>query len=79
MLDTLGINYENLRLYFSHRINFESKNILQIYLKKCVFDNKLDVFNFFQPILQECFDEESNQYQFEQIVDLLIVDKANNI
>ncbi|NES77777.1 MULTISPECIES: hypothetical protein [unclassified Okeania] len=79
ILDTLGINYENIRFRFSHRINFESKNILEIYLKKCVFDNTLDVLNFFQPILQESFDRETNQYQFEQIVDLLIIDEVSNI
>ncbi|WP_198012961.1 class I SAM-dependent methyltransferase [Lyngbya sp. PCC 8106] len=77
ILDTLGINYENIRLHFSHRINCESKDILEIYLKKCVLDNTLDVLNFFQPILQEYFDRENNQYKFDQVVDLLIIKKAS--
>ncbi len=79
ILERLGINYENLRLHFPHSINFESKNVLKKYLKQCVFDDELDVLNFFKPILQECFDRETNQYKFEQIVDLVIIEKASNI
>ncbi|MGD1700877.1 hypothetical protein [Dapis sp. BLCC M229] len=79
ILDRLEINYENIRLYFSHSISFESKNILEIYLRKCVLDDTLDLFNFFEPILQECFEPETNQYKFEQIVDLVIIEKASNI
>ncbi|RQH45680.1 class I SAM-dependent methyltransferase [Okeania hirsuta] len=79
ILDRLRINYENIRFEFTHRINFESKKILEIYLKKCIYDNTLDVLSFFRPILQECFDAESNQYKFDQVVDFLIIDKVRNI
>ncbi len=79
ILNGLGINYENIRLHFPHSISFESINVLKTYLKQCVFDDKLDVLNFFNPILQECFVRETNQYKFEQIVDLIIIEKASNI
>jgi SAM-dependent methyltransferase len=78
-LDVLGITYETISLHFTHRINSDCQNILEIYLKKCVLDNNVDVLNFLKPILQECFDEESNQYKFDQVVDLLIIEKSTNI
>lgn len=79
ILDVLGITYKTISLHFTHRINSHCQNILEIYLKKCVLDHRVDVLNFLKPILQECFDEESNQYQFEQVVDLLIIEKSSNI
>lgn len=79
ILDLLEINYETIQLNFTHTINANRKNILEVYLKKCIFDNSIDVISFFEPILQESFDEESNQYKFNQVVDLVIIAKASNI
>jgi len=56
------------------------QNILELYLKGCILDNTLsDVVKFFRPILQDNFDEYNNQYKFDQVVDLFIIEKASNI
>jgi len=80
ILDGLGISYQTIKLHFTHRINANLLNILEVYLKGCCLDNTLlDVQRFFRPILQEHFDEDNNQYIFKQVVDLLIVEKASNL
>jgi hypothetical protein len=80
ILDVLGISYKTIKLHFTHRINANLQNILEVYLKGCSLDNTiLDAVNFFRPILQEYFDEDKNQYSFDQVVDLLIIEKASNI
>jgi|GEM_PF-1567471 len=80
ILEVLGISYKTIKLHFTHTINANSQNILEVYLKGCSLDNTLlDVLKFFRPILQECFDADNNQYRFDQVVDLLIIEKASNI
>jgi SAM-dependent methyltransferase len=78
ILDMLGVNYQTIKLHFTHRINTNPQNILEAYLKGCCLDSKVDVLRFFRPILEKNFDPDNNQYRFDQVVDLLIIQKASN-
>jgi len=80
ILDVLEISYKTIKLHFTHSINANLQNILELYLEGCILDNTLlDVVKFFRPILQDNFDEYNNQYKFDQVVDLFIIEKASNI
>jgi SAM-dependent methyltransferase len=78
ILAAQGINYQVIKLQFTHTIAVERQDLLEVYLRKCVMDNAVEVRELFQTMLMDCYDEAQGEYRFDQEVDLLIINKAGN-
>jgi hypothetical protein len=75
ILESLGLNYQIIPIRFEQIINSERKYLLEVYLKMCVLNHEIDdVLFLFQDLLLKYLDKESNQYNFPQLVNLLVID-----
>lgn len=77
ILDLLNISYETIPIHFEHVISKEDSSLLEMYLKREVLNNEVDVLNVFQDKLREYYDKESDRYVFPQQVDFTIANKKN--
>ncbi|MEB3294185.1 MAG: class I SAM-dependent methyltransferase [Synechococcales bacterium] len=78
ILDALRVKYEIVKLHFSHKIDAERQDLLKFYLQKCILNEDPDVTGRFHTLLEEGFDRDKKQYEFAQVVDLLIIEKFEN-
>lgn len=78
ILSSLGIGYEVRRIRFTHRIAQDERQLLEVYLRKCVMDHDAEVLEFFRPVLDEQATPEQAQYRFDQEVDLLMIHKPGD-
>ena len=77
ILDLLNVCYETVPLYLEHVISNQDNrdDVLEVYLKKEILNNEVDVLNFFKDKLQDYYDREYDKYTFPQRVDLIIVNR----
>lgn len=75
ILDSLGIPYETYELSFSHAIELKKESLLEKYLRKTILDDAVDVLDFFEDILQDYVESETQTYRFPQSVQFIVVQK----
>lgn len=71
VLEELGVTYKVKTMSFDHTIDYDQQDLLEVYLKKCVLNHDADVLFLFQDWLSTYLDQQSNQYKFHQVVNLL--------
>ncbi|NEO32294.1 MAG: class I SAM-dependent methyltransferase [Symploca sp. SIO3C6] len=75
IFNSLKLNYETISISFDHKISPKDRTVLEMYLKKAVLNNEVDVLPLFKEKLQESYNQQHDQYVLPQQVDLMIVDK----
>lgn len=75
MLNSLGVKYEVHELFFYHEVDDDSPDLLESYLRKSILDDSVDVLKFFESILQEFHDRDSNKYRIPQFVNFVAASK----
>lgn len=75
LLDSLGLTYETHSLSFSHVIKSDKEALLEMYLRKSILDDSVDVLNFFADILPDYVDAGAQSYKFPQFVNFIVVRK----
>lgn len=77
ILESLGLTYQTRPISFNHIVNYDRHYVLEVYLKMCVLNHEIDdVLFLFQDLLSKYWDQESNQYKFPQVVNLLVIDNV---
>lgn len=74
-LDTLKLNYRVIDFDYNHEVDSEDQNLLELYLKKCVLNNSIDVLSLFKEKIKECFQPQNKKIIFNQKTKLIIVQK----
>ncbi|NEP57634.1 MAG: class I SAM-dependent methyltransferase [Symploca sp. SIO2G7] len=72
-LNILGLEYNAIDFDYYHEIDGDNRNLLEVYLKKCILDSSVDVFSLFKEKLGDYFQPQSNRFGFKQKTKLIIV------
>ncbi|NES84780.1 MAG: class I SAM-dependent methyltransferase [Moorea sp. SIO2B7] len=74
-LALLELNYNVIDFDYNHEIDYDDRALLEVYLKKCILNNSVDVLALFNQKILQYFNPESNQFSFNQKTKLIIVKK----
>ena len=72
-LDLLGLQYDLIDFDYNHEIDYEDKDLLEVYLKKCILNSSVDVLDLFKEKILQYFKPENNQFLFKQKTKLIIL------
>lgn len=75
ILNSLGIPFETHELSFNHAVETKKYALLEMYLRKSILDDSVDVLNFFADILPDYVDAGAQSYKFPQFVNFIVVRK----
>lgn len=74
-LDVIEVKYDVIDFYYHHKIDGEDRDLLEVYLKKCILNSSVDVLSLFKEKILEYFKPETNQFSFKQKTNLIIFQK----
>jgi len=74
-LSLLGLSHSSIDFDFSHKIDYEDRDLLEVYLGKCILNSSVDVLSFFKNKILDYLDLDRNQFSFKQKTRLIIVKK----
>lgn len=74
-LDRLKLNYGVVDFDYNHEVDSEDKNLLEIYLKKCILDSSINVLSLFKEKINEYFQSTNKKFIFNQQTKLIIFKK----
>lgn len=77
-LDLLGLQYTLQDLNYEHEIDGEDRDSLEVYLKKCILDNSVDITSLFEKEISHYFQPQNNKFSFKQKTKLIIISKGKN-
>ena len=77
-LDLLGLQWDAIDLDYNHEIDCETRDLLEVYLKKCILNSSVDVLSLFKEKIFQYFQPQNNKFSFKQKTKLIIVNKGQN-
>ena len=75
-LNSLEVKYDTIDFDYTHEIDREEREVLKVYLEKCVLDDSADVLALFKEELLKYFKSQSDRFIFKQKTKLIVVRKS---
>lgn len=74
-LDAIGLPYTTIDFCYDHTISCTDRDLLEVYLQKCIVNHSVDVFSLFNEDVLAPFKSQGGQFCFPQTSKLIVIEK----